>query len=106
MRPAEPTTSTRAARKGLSLVRYQIEVEAGQVEKADLLVLGIALSVGGILLIILGIINAVGSVWSPSAPSIRPAFLAFVAFWIGLIVTVIGILVTAYGLIAEQKPQE
>ena len=81
----------------------QITSEGRQV-KVDYLIWGIELFVGGLLLISLGITHAVGSVWSPGAPSIRPAFLAFVAFWIGLIITIIGILLIVYGIIAEPNP--
>ena len=72
--------------------------------KVDYLIWGIELFVGGLLLISLGITHAVGSVWPPGAPSIGTAFLAFVAFWIGLIITIIGILLIVYGIIAEPNP--
>lgn len=69
-----------------------------------MLILGVGLLVGGFILIVLSAVFATSSVLPPWSPSIGLAFLALVAFWFGAVVTIIGIPVTVYGIIAEPKP--
>jgi hypothetical protein len=72
--------------------------------RQDLVILGIGLLIGGFILISLGVVFAAVSVWPPWSPSLGVAVAALVALWIGTVVTIIGIPVTIYGIVAEPKP--